>query len=114
MSDNDPFSAFESDRTVIKPSAGRGGRAASAPAPAGSGNTAAAAMPEAAPLPDLPGVTAAGYTEDEPLHALSRNMRQHLGKLVLSGEALPPSRSVDELPCSRGHRILRRLLLIIG
>ncbi len=57
MSDNDPFSAFESDRTVIKPSAGRGGRAASAPAPAGSGNTAAAAMPEAAPLPDLPGVT---------------------------------------------------------
>lgn len=59
-------------------------------------------------------MTAAGYTEDETLHALSRNMRQHLGKLVLSGEALPPPRSVDELPCSRGHRILRRLLLIIG
>lgn len=65
-------------------------------------------------VPDLPGVTAAGYTEDETLHALSRNTRQHLGKLVLSGKPLPPPRSVDELPCSRGRRILRRLLLIVG
>jgi type VI secretion system protein ImpK len=43
MSDQDPkdpFAAFESDRTVIKPSAGRGPRAAAAPAPA-----AAAAAP---------------------------------------------------------------------
>lgn len=65
-------------------------------------------------VPDLPGVTAAGYTEDETLRALSRSMRQHLGKLVLSGKPLPPPRPVDELPCSRGHRILRRLLLIVG
>ncbi len=47
MSDNDPFSAFESDRTVIKPSAGRGARGAA---------PAVAAAAEAAPLPDLPGV----------------------------------------------------------
>ena len=47
MSDNDPFSAFESDRTIIKPSAGRGGRAAPAAAPAA----------EATPLPELPGAT---------------------------------------------------------
>lgn len=65
-------------------------------------------------VPDLPGVTAAGYTEDETLRALSRSMRQHLGKLVLSGKPLPPPRPVDKLPCSRGHRILRRLLLIVG
>lgn len=44
----DPFSAFESDRTVIKPSAGRGGRG-SAPA--------AAPAAEATPLPELPGAT---------------------------------------------------------
>ena len=39
MSENDPFAAFESDRTVIKPSAGRGARPgapASAAAPAGN------------------------------------------------------------------------------
>ena len=59
MSDNDPpkdpFAAFESDRTVIKPSAGRGARPGTAPA------TASAAAPTAArptladvPMPDLP------------------------------------------------------------
>lgn len=56
----DPFAAFEGDRTVIKPSAGRGPRAASAGAapaaaapPAADATTAqrAAAAP---PLPDLP------------------------------------------------------------
>ena len=54
MSDNDqppdPFAAFESDRTVIKPSAGRGARAA---APAGPAAAAAPAM-ASAPLPELP------------------------------------------------------------
>jgi len=59
MSDNDPFSAFESDRTVIKPSAGRGARPGQ-PAPAAATPTAAptapSALPEAAPLPELPGV----------------------------------------------------------
>ncbi len=60
MSDNDPFSAFESDRTVIKPSAGRGARPGAAPAPAASPMPQAAAspapLPEAAPLPELPAV----------------------------------------------------------
>ncbi|MGD9886261.1 MAG: type II toxin-antitoxin system HicB family antitoxin [Reyranella sp.] len=65
-------------------------------------------------IPDLPGVTAAGYTEDETLRALSRNTRLHLGKLVQSGQPLPTPRPADELPCSRGRRILRRLLLIVG
>ncbi len=51
MSSDDPFSAFESDRTVIKPSAGRG-----APARAAG---PAVAMPDAAPLPEMP--AAAGF-----------------------------------------------------
>lgn len=48
MTDNDPFSAFESDRTVIKPSAGRGARGAA---------PAAGPAPDATPLPELPGAT---------------------------------------------------------
>jgi type VI secretion system protein ImpK len=55
MSDNDPFSAFESDRTIIKPSAGRGARPAAA-APA-AGAPAASPLPaDASPLPEMPGV----------------------------------------------------------
>ena len=49
----DPFAAFESDRTVIKPSAGRGGRAAAAPPPAAAAAAAASAGGSAA-LPELP------------------------------------------------------------
>ena len=59
MSDNDPpkdpFAAFESDRTVIKPSAGRGAKAAAAAgaAPAAPGMAARPALAEAA-MPELP------------------------------------------------------------
>ena len=57
MSDNDspkdPFAAFESDRTVIKPSAGRGARASAAPPPAAAAAPAASTGGSAA-LPDLP------------------------------------------------------------
>ena len=41
MSENDPFAAFESDRTIIKPSAGRGTRPAGEAAAAGAGSAAA-------------------------------------------------------------------------
>ena len=60
MSDNDPapdpFAAFEADRTVIKPSAGRGARAGAPAAPAPTAAAAAAAPPgpSAMPLPELP------------------------------------------------------------
>jgi len=47
---NDPFSAFEADRTVIKPSAGRGARA---PAP-GPAAPAPMSRPTDTPLPELP------------------------------------------------------------
>ena len=50
MSDSDPFAAFESDRTVIKPSAGRGRRPDAA-------SPATPALPDSVPLPDLPGIS---------------------------------------------------------
>ena len=53
---HDPFAAYESDRTVIKPSAGRGARPGAA-APATAAPAAAAASgprPAATPLPELP------------------------------------------------------------
>jgi type VI secretion system protein ImpK len=57
MSDNDPtpdpFAAFEADRTVIKPSAGRGARAG-APTPPAPAAAVAQPGPAATPLPDLP------------------------------------------------------------
>lgn len=49
---HDPFAAFESDRTVIKPSAGRGARPGAAAAPAAPAATRPAAV--APPLPELP------------------------------------------------------------
>ena len=52
MSEPDPFSAFESERTVIKPSAGRAAR----PGAAGAAPSATTSFqPEAAPLPEVPG-----------------------------------------------------------
>ena len=50
MNEPDPFSAFESERTVIKPSAGRGPRTGVPPAVVPS-----PAQPEAAALPEVPG-----------------------------------------------------------
>ena len=53
----DPFSAFESDRTVIKPSAGRGARAPSASAAAGASTASTTTMRKPGDdrvMPDLP------------------------------------------------------------
>jgi len=47
----DPFAAFEGDRTVIKPSAGRGAKPG---APAAPAMAPAPAMRAEAPLPELP------------------------------------------------------------
>lgn len=56
MSENDPFAAFESDRTIIKPSAGRGPKAA-APGPTSAGPSSAG---PAAPSGSGLGATPAG------------------------------------------------------
>jgi type VI secretion system protein ImpK len=52
--DDDLFSAFESERTVIKPTAGRAPRPAGPAAPATDATGTQPATPAAAPLPELP------------------------------------------------------------
>src|SRR5512134_3097569 len=47
---NDPFAAFESDRTVIKPGAGRGARSAAPPMQGGGGMPPAGAAGGTAPM----------------------------------------------------------------
>jgi type VI secretion system protein ImpK len=57
----DPFAAFESDRTVIKPTGGRGPRTVQSPAPAGSRPPATAPAPQGwAPAPPPPVDTSMG------------------------------------------------------
>ena len=65
-------------------------------------------------VPDLPGVTAYGATEDEVLHELSRRARDCLRTLILDGKPIPSARPADQLPRRQGQREFRRLLLIIG
>lgn len=65
-------------------------------------------------IPDLPGVTASGNTEDEVLHLLSRCTRECLRNLILSGTPVPRPRPVEELPRRNGQRPFRQLLIIIG
>ena len=65
-------------------------------------------------IPDLPGATASGRTEDEVVQQLSRSARQQLHEFILNGRPAPAARPVDALPSSEGRREVRRLLLIIG
>ena len=67
----------------------------------------------AAWVPDLPGVTADGATEEEVLQRIFRSARECLHNLVLTGQPLPAARPVDELPPRDQHEF-RRLLLIIS
>ena len=54
MSENDPFAAFESDRTTIKPSAGRGSKAAAPGAAPASPSSAAPTAASAAGMGAMP------------------------------------------------------------
>jgi predicted RNase H-like HicB family nuclease len=65
----------------------------------------------AAWVPDLPGVTAGGTTEEEVLRGVFRGARERLRSLVMSGTPLPRARPMEELPHSQ-H--VRRLLLILS
>ena len=51
MNENDPFSAFEQERTIIKPGAGRAAAATPAQAAPPAGAAPAAALPDDLPLP---------------------------------------------------------------
>lgn len=65
-------------------------------------------------VPDLPGVTADGATEQEVVDRLFRNVRECLRNLIVSGVPLPRSRPADELPRREGAREIRRLLFIVS
>jgi predicted RNase H-like HicB family nuclease len=65
-------------------------------------------------VPDLPGVTAFGATEEEALRRVFGNARECLRNLIVSGEPLPRARPVEELPEPRNRRAFRRLLLVIS
>jgi predicted RNase H-like HicB family nuclease len=64
-------------------------------------------------VPDLPGVTADGATEEEVLRRVFRNARECLRNLIVIGQPLPEARPLEELP-QRHEREFRRLLLIIS
>ena len=64
-------------------------------------------------VPDLPGVTADGATEEEALQRVFRNARECLRNLIVAGHPLPLARPLDELP-QRDDREFRRLLLIMS
>ena len=64
-------------------------------------------------IPDLPGVTADGATEEEVLQRMFREARACLRNLIVNGQPLPEARHIEELP-KRSKREFRRLLLIIS
>lgn len=69
----------------------------------------------AARVPDLPGVSASGQTEDEVVRRVFNDARECLRNLIVSGQPMPAARPVDELPPDRGGwRHVRRLLLVIS
>ncbi len=88
MSEPDPFSAFEADRTIVKPSAGRGARGTQAPA--GAPQTEAAPLPEMldaaglSPLLQLaaPLLTAASRLRSTSEHANVQGLRSALAEAI--------------------------------
>ena len=64
-------------------------------------------------VPDLPGVTGAGATEEEVLQRVFGNARECLRNLIVTGQPLPEARPLEDLP-QREEREFRRLLLIIS
>ena len=109
MPELDPFSAFESDRTIIKPSAGRGAR--STPAPAGTPQAEVAALPEMldaaglSPLLQLaaPLLTAASRIRATPDHANVESLRSALAEAIRKFERDARARGLpnDQVVASR-------------
>jgi len=65
-------------------------------------------------VPDLPGISVSGETEEEVIRTLSQTIRQCVRDMIVDGRPVPKARSADELPRSAPGRRLHRLLLIIG
>ena len=65
-------------------------------------------------VPDLPGISVSGETEEEVIRALSRTIRQCAREMIVDGKPVPKARPIDELPHASAGRHLHRMLLVIG
>lgn len=65
-------------------------------------------------IPDLPGITAVGLTEDAVIRELSHIVRQRVRDMILAGKPVPRARAAEDLPQGCTTNRLHRLLLIIG
>ena len=112
MTDKDPFSAFESDRTVIKPSAGRGPRAdAAAPAQAAAPAAVLAELPGAAGLNPLlqaaaPLLAAGPALRAMPTHPNSAALRDSLVASVRQFESTARAQGLPNDQVVAGRYIL--------
>ena len=65
-------------------------------------------------VPDLPGVTASSFVEEDVVRELSRDARDLLRKIARKGLPTPRSSPADSLPFGDHHGPYRRLLLVLG
>jgi predicted RNase H-like HicB family nuclease len=65
-------------------------------------------------VPDLPGLSISGNTEEEVIRALSQTIRQCVRDMIIDGKPVPKARSADDLPGATPGRRLHRMLLVIG
>jgi predicted RNase H-like HicB family nuclease len=65
-------------------------------------------------VPDLPGISISGESEEEVIRALSRTIRQSVREMIVDGRPVPKARSIHELPGSSEGRKVHRTLLVIG
>jgi len=65
-------------------------------------------------VPDLPGVTITGDTEEEVIRTLSQSIRQCVREMVINGEPVPKARPIDQLSRESGERRIHRHLLMVG
>jgi len=65
-------------------------------------------------VPDLPGISISGETEQDVIRALSQTIRQCVRDMIIDGKPVPRARSADDMPRGTPGRRLHRLLLVIG
>jgi predicted RNase H-like HicB family nuclease len=65
-------------------------------------------------VPDLPGISISGETEEDVIRAMSQTIRQCVREMIVDGKPVPKARSIDELPRANAGRHLHRMLLVIG
>ncbi len=65
-------------------------------------------------VPDLPGVTAASFVEEDVVRELRLSARELLRKIAARGLPRPRSSPADALPFGDRHGPYRRTLLVLG